>query len=208
MSVWVVVGGQFGSEGKGKVSALVTLQEQIDVCIRCGGPNSGHSIVTSGGKTIALRQLPTGYVREQARLLIPAGGLIDLDVLRTEIEELQVNPARIGIDRSAMIIEELDRNRERDIALSERLSSTLAGVGSAVARRALRSSDVQLAADAAVNHPWLLPLLTDVSVEANRAVNSGRKAPRAPDCPCITQADIRRQLRAIRTRPASSLRWD
>ena len=45
MSVWVVVGGQYGSEGKGKVSAYITVQENNDICLRCGGPNSGHSFV-------------------------------------------------------------------------------------------------------------------------------------------------------------------
>ena len=73
MSLWVVVGGQFGGEGKGKISAFITRHEDIDVCIRCGGPNSGHSFVTDSGDTVLLRQLPTGYIRPQTRLLIPAG---------------------------------------------------------------------------------------------------------------------------------------
>lgn len=60
MSLWVVVGGQFGGEGKGKVSAFITRQEEIDVCIRCGGPNSGHTFVAEDGSTVLLRQLPTG----------------------------------------------------------------------------------------------------------------------------------------------------
>ncbi len=45
MSLWVVVGGQYGGEGKGKISAFITQREEIDICIRCGGPNSGHSFV-------------------------------------------------------------------------------------------------------------------------------------------------------------------
>ena len=73
MSLWVVVGGQFGSEGKGKVAAFISRHENIDVCVRCGGPNSGHSFVDEHGKTIILRQLPTGYVNNRTRLLIPAG---------------------------------------------------------------------------------------------------------------------------------------
>ena len=73
MSVWVVVGGQFGSEGKGKISAIITLQEQIDLCIRCGGPNSGHSFQKQNGEMVLLRQLPTGFVRPETRLLIQPG---------------------------------------------------------------------------------------------------------------------------------------
>ena len=83
MSLWIVMGGQFGSEGKGKVSAHITLSEEIDICVRCGGPNSGHSFLTDSGSRLLLRQLPTGVVRPSTRLLIPAGALIDLAVLQT-----------------------------------------------------------------------------------------------------------------------------
>ena len=175
VSVWVVVGGQFGSEGKGKISAIITLQEKIDLCIRCGGPNSGHSFQGQNGEMVLLRQLPTGFVRPETRLLIPAGGLLDLDVLRYEIESLGLDADRVGIDRNAMVITSDDRDHERRLAMSERLSSTLCGVGSAVARRALRTGDVDLAASAATSYSWLRPLLTDVSAEANSAVDSGKK---------------------------------
>ena len=175
MSVWVVVGGQFGSEGKGKISAIITLQEQIDICIRCGGPNSGHSFEKESGEIVLVRQLPTGFVRPQTRLLIPAGGLIDPEVLRREIESLDLDFRRVGVDRNAMVITADDRERERQLGLSERLSSTLCGVGSAVARRALRAPDVQLAADVATSVEWLKPLITDVSAEANSAVDCGKK---------------------------------
>ena len=175
MSVWVVVGGQFGSEGKGKVSAIITLQEQIDLCIRCGGPNSGHSFQAQNGDLVLLRQLPTGFVRPQTRLLIPAGGLADLEVLRSEIEALGLDSGRVGVDRNAMVITAADREEERRLRLSERLSSTLCGVGSAVARRALRGADVHLAKDLAATEAWLRPFITDVSTEANSAVNSGKK---------------------------------
>ena len=175
MSVWVVVGGQFGSEGKGKISAIITLQEKIDLCIRCGGPNSGHSFQEPNGNMVLLRQLPTGFVRPESRLLIPAGGLVDLDVLRHEIESLELGADRVGIDRNAMVITSDDREHERRLAMSERLSSTLCGVGSAVARHALRTTDVNLAASAAVSHDWLRPFLTDVSGEANSAVDRGKK---------------------------------
>jgi adenylosuccinate synthase len=175
VSVWVVVGGQFGSEGKGKISAIITLQEKIDVCIRCGGPNSGHSFQKEDGSMVLLRQLPTGFVRPETRLLVPAGGLVDLDILRSEIEGLGLDAGRVGIDRKAMVITSEDREQERRLALQERLSSTLCGVGSAVARRALRTADVDLAKDAAAKVAWLRPLLTDVAFEANSAVDHGKK---------------------------------
>src|SRR5882672_1706549 len=113
MSLWVVVGGQYGSEGKGKVSAFITKQEDIDICVRCGGPNSGHSFVDEQGRTFILRQLPTGFVNGRTRLLIPAGGLIDPIVLKAEIESLNISGKRIGIDPNCFVITEEDRETER-----------------------------------------------------------------------------------------------
>ncbi len=177
MSLWVIVGGQFGSEGKGKVSAHITKREGIDICVRCGGPNSGHSFVDESGNQVVLRQLPTGFVNLKTRLLIPAGALIDPLVLRNEIDALQISPERIGIDPNSFIIEERDRQAERSLQLRERLSSTLCGVGSAVSRRALRGEDSLLARDAARTDPWLEPLISKegVSAEVNEALDRGKK---------------------------------
>jgi adenylosuccinate synthase len=175
MSLWVVVGGQYGSEGKGKTAAFLTLTEQFDICIRCGGPNSGHSFVADDGTTRLVRQLPTGFVSPRPRLLVPAGGLVSPLVLRAEIEMLGLSPSRVGIDRNAMIIDDSDRDTERSLGMRERLSSTLCGVGAAVARRAMRGSDVLLARDAIETHPWLEPFLTDVSAETNRALDQNLK---------------------------------
>lgn len=174
MSLWIVVGGQFGSEGKGKIAAHIVQQEGIDVCIRCGGPNSGHS-VTIDSRTVVLRQLPTGYINKKTRLLIPAGALIDLDVLRNEIETIDIDPSRVGVDRNTMVIDQRDKDYEARIGLQQRLSSTLCGVGSAVSRRALRGADVSLAHNAVGHAPWLKPLITDVAAETNYSLDSGRK---------------------------------
>lgn len=175
MSLWVVVGGQYGSEGKGKVSAFIAKQENIDFCVRCGGPNSGHSFVDESAKTIVLRQLPTGFVNARTRLLIPAGALIDPAVLRQEIDFLGLPRQRIGIDRKCFVIDEKDRENERTLGLRERLSSTLCGVGSAQSRRILRGEDSKLAKDVTGEHPWLREYLTDASDEVNSALDRDKK---------------------------------
>jgi adenylosuccinate synthase len=175
MSLWVVVGGQYGSEGKGKVSAFITKQEDIDICVRCGGPNSGHSFVDENGKTTVLRQLPTGFVSPRTRLLVPAGALIDPVVLWREIELLKLPAARIGIDRKAFVIEEKDRENEQSLGLRERLSSTLCGVGAAQSRRIMRGEDARLAKDVSSEHAWLTRYLTDVSDEVNTSLDRGKK---------------------------------
>jgi adenylosuccinate synthase len=175
MSLWVVVGGQFGSEGKGKVAAYLTLTEDINLCVRCGGPNSGHSFTGESGNEHLVRQIPTGFINKTTRLLIPAGGLIDLAVLKQEIDLLGLEPSRLGIDNNAMIIEEQDRTREKELRLQQRLSSTLCGVGSAVARRALREDTVRLAYQAGKECSWLKDYLTNVALECNQASDQGKK---------------------------------
>lgn len=174
MSLWVVVGGQFGSEGKGKIAAHIALHENVDICVRCGGPNSGHSL-QSDTHTVVLRQLPTGYLNPNSRLLIPAGALIDMAVLKQEIDALKIDPDRVGIDRNAMVIEERDRDTEQRLGLRERVSSTLSGVGAAIARRVLRQGDVLLAKDA-LRNSWLRRCLTNVSAELRDAIAAGKNA--------------------------------
>jgi adenylosuccinate synthase len=175
MSLWVVVGGQFGSEGKGKVSAFVTLKENIDICVRCGGPNSGHTFVDEDGETKLLRQLPTGYVNPGTRLLIPAGALIDPLVVKNEMESLGIHTSRVGMDEKCFVIRETDRETERTLGLRERLSSTLCGVGAAVSRRVLRGAHAKLARDVVGEYPWLEALLTNVSEEVNEAIDLDKK---------------------------------
>lgn len=172
MSLYVVVGGQYGSEGKGKIAALIAREHDIDLAIRCGGPNSGHSFVTADGATTLVRHLPTAYINAKTRLLLPAGAVIDLSILKHEIDSLGIPTSRVGVDRNAMIIEASDLTTEASVGLAERLSSTLCGVGSASARRIMRGADVRLASDAAVAEPWLKQLLTDVSDETNACLDA------------------------------------
>lgn len=155
------------------MSAHITLSQSIDVCVRCGGPNSGHSFVGNAGSRILLRQLPTGVVRASTRLLIPAGALVDLSVLRQEMDDFSLDSRRVGIDRNAMIIEPEDRDTERRLGMRERLSSTLSGVGAAVARRALRKQEVRLVRD--VEEVWLNELITDAADECNAALDHRKK---------------------------------
>lgn len=176
MSLWVVVGGQYGSEGKGKIAAYLTRRENIDICVRCGGPNSGHSFVDDQGNLQILRQLPTGFINPRTRLLIPAGALIDPEVLRNELRLIGNYEQRVGIDKNTFIIEARDWEYERSIGLKERLSSTLCGVGAAQSRRVLRGADAKLAKDVTGEYPWLRKLLTDVSQEVNEALDIGKKA--------------------------------
>ena len=146
MPVTVVVGGQYGSEGKGKVCAHLALIGEADYVVRCGGPNSGHTVDQSG-IVYELKQVPAGFVNPATRLLIAAGALINPKTLLQEIEQCGLDPSRLGIDGNAAIIEESDILAESSGDLRARLGSTSQGVGAAVARRVSRNPSVRLAKD-------------------------------------------------------------
>ena len=170
MPVIVVVGGQFGSEGKGKICAYLALTDDVDYMVRCGGTNSGHTVEWSGVR-YQLRQVPAGFVNPRTRLLIAAGALVDPEVFLREVELCGLGPDRIGIDRNAGVIESADRANEEELGLQGRLGSTGVGVGSAVARRVLRERDFRLAE----SHPDLKRfVVTSVSDELNAGVRSGQ----------------------------------
>jgi adenylosuccinate synthase len=163
LPVTVVVGGQYGSEGKGKlVSHLACVSSGEVATVRCGGSNAGHTAV-GNGKTYRLRQLPSGVVANECRLFLAPGMLLDLDVLWQEIWDTNVSAERLRVDRNAAVISAADRQEESRIQLGARLGSTLTGTGVATARKVLRDPDVKLASAV----PRLGPYLADVSYELN-----------------------------------------
>ncbi|MEM2077145.1 MAG: adenylosuccinate synthetase, partial [Sulfolobales archaeon] len=86
LSAIVVVGGFFGDEGKGKVVAYLAIKRRIQLAVRCGAINAGHTVVYRG-RTWKLRSVPSAFIYPGAQLGIAAGSLIRLDVLFKEIEE-------------------------------------------------------------------------------------------------------------------------
>jgi adenylosuccinate synthase len=165
MPVTVVVGGQYGSEGKGKICAHLAITNNVDYMVRCGGPNSGHTVYVAGQR-YQLQQVPSGFVNPHTRLLIAAGGLVDPHVFLREVEACGLDPDRIGIDKNAGVIEASDVDNEKTLGLNGRLGSTGVGVGSAVSRRVLRDPNFRLAQD----HRDLKPFVTSVSDELASAV--------------------------------------
>jgi len=170
MPIVVVVGGQFGGEGKGKVTAHLCREHGFDVAVRCGGPNSGHT-VTINGKQVVLRQIPAGVVNPYTKLFLAAGCLIDLDVLLKEIDSFNLTPDRLKIDRNAVIIDSKYKEEEEKVGLKDKIGSTCSGTGIAVAKRALRVNGVKLAKDV----PELKPYLADISRETIKAHLNGKK---------------------------------
>lgn len=145
MPVTVVVGGQFGSEGKGKVAYEIARRTNAAAAIRVGGPNSGHTVVGPGGKKVIFRQLPTAALLPDVICVLSAGSYIDKEVLFHEARIAEVSRDRLLIDPNAVVISDLERDEEEARLLGQRIGSTLTGTGAAVSRRVNRLGDVCLA---------------------------------------------------------------
>lgn len=153
MTGTVIVGGQFGSEGKGKVAGY--LSSEFTFAARTGGPNSGHTVEFKG-RIYQLQSIPSAFVNPTCHLGIGAGGIIDPQILLAEIEQCEVAPSRLLIDPQAVIVNRAYRRQEDGIVAA--LASTGQGVGIAVAEK-VRRLDVTLARDV----PKLQPYIGDVA---------------------------------------------
>ena len=126
----VIIGGGYGSEGKGQIAAY--LSTEYDFLVRVGGPNAGHSVYEEPSPYI-FHHLPSGSRVSKAQLIIGPGAVLYVPELQREIAECRIEQSRLTIDPQAMIISEADRRRER--RLQESIGSTGRGVGFATARR-------------------------------------------------------------------------
>ncbi len=153
MATVVVVGSQWGDEGKGKI--VDWLSERADVVVRFqGGHNAGHTLVV-GGTTFKLSLLPSGVVRPGKLALIGNGVVLDPHALIAEIDKLaaqgvSVTPENLRVADNATLIlsphRELDVMREAAAASGGRIGTTGRGIGPAyedkVGRRAIRLVDL------------------------------------------------------------------
>lgn len=150
----VIVGGQYGSEGKGQIAAHIS--KEYDLLVRVGGPNAGHTVFAKP-KKIILFHLPSGTISSGTPLLLGPGSVIDENKLLKEISEHKVDVDRLKIDRQAIIINEEDKKNESD--LGDDIASTKKGVGMATARKiTLRGKDDVILAKHCVS---LKPFLCD-----------------------------------------------
>lgn len=131
----VIVGGQYGSEGKGNISSHICKEYQY--LVRVGGPNAGHKIKNSLQETFTFRQMPSGAeVNDKAILVIGPGATIDVDVLLEEVMTHEVGYDRLRIDPFAVVIDQKDKDFEREY-LRNKIASTGSGSGHAAAMRIL-----------------------------------------------------------------------
>lgn len=132
----VVVGTQWGDEGKGKIVDLLT--RYADYIVRFqGGNNAGHTLVVEG-KQFIFHLIPSGILYEDKKCMIGNGVVIDPEVLLGEMQELQENglpvtPERLMISENAHLImpyhKALDLNQEAALKGSKKIGTTGRGIG-------------------------------------------------------------------------------
>jgi adenylosuccinate synthase len=146
----VIVGAQWGDEGKGKI--VDALSADADVVARYqGGPNAGHSVIREG-RTVVLHLVPSGVMHPDRRCLIGNGVVVDLPTLRGEVDGLEAMGLtvreRLGLSPSAHLILPYHRVAE---AAAERgpgaIGTTGRGIGFAyrdkAGRTGLRVADLE-----------------------------------------------------------------
>jgi adenylosuccinate synthase len=151
MAVRVLVGAQWGDEGKGKIVDYLGRDARI-IARYAGGPNAGHTVVIRGEKTV-LHHIPSGILNEQPLCLLGNGVVIDPEILLDEIRKLETagvsTRGRILIDPRAHVIlsthRRLDRVSEKARGAAA-IGTTGKGIGPAygdkVLRRGVRVGDL------------------------------------------------------------------
>ncbi len=137
----VIVGAQWGDEGKGKIVDLLAQQCDV-VCRYQGGPNAGHTIVV-GDETFKIRQTPSGVISGKTSV-IGAGCVVDPQVLLDELDELRargIDPSVVVVSGNAHLIMPwhvaIDQASERRLG-SLQIGTTRRGIGPAYADKASR----------------------------------------------------------------------
>lgn len=210
MKLHVVVGGQYGSEGKGAVTAELVRQLRPSLCVRVAGPNAGHTAYDDQGRQWKLRSVPVGAAIDPGCVgILAAGSEIEWDVLRDEwtaiLDANQGGGRRmLLVDAEATLLETHHQGREATEGLVERTGSTGKGIGAARSERIMRQARRWGDAPEIVEQALQIGILTkgrtdrdirramhqglDVVIEGTQGYGLGLHAGHYPQC---TSSDAR-----------------
>jgi len=167
----VVVGGQYGSEGKGHICQY--LAPEYHVLVRVGGPNAGHTVYEEP-EPYKFHMLPSGTrANENAKLIIGAGAVLNVKALRREIFDCAVPEDRLVIDPQAMVIIPSDIKAEKKG--KDAIGSTGQGVGSATARKIMVRFDDPKRHTLADKEDLLTPFIAPAHEALEQAYKSGKR---------------------------------
>ena len=197
MPVTVIVGGQYGSEGKGKVAHWLAREKSASVAVRTGGPNAGHTVEDVPDHPVVLRQLPTAAFLPNVMCVLGPGSYIDPDLLLDEVSRTGLSADRLLIDPNATVITKDDKTRERKSTLRASIGSTQSGTGATVIKRIERKVSTELAKnDVRLSHftAPVAPFLRSQLLLGRRIVLEGTQGfglslLHAPTYPYVTSRD-------------------
>ncbi len=141
----VLIGAQWGDEGKGKI--IDVLSENVGWIVRFqGGNNAGHTVEV-GGEKYVLHLMPSGILRPGKKCVIGNGVVVDVMALADEIEQLEARGVEVRgrlfvSDRAHLVLpyhRRIDEARERNRSQAERIGTTKRGIGPAYADKASRT---------------------------------------------------------------------
>jgi len=140
----LVLGGQYGSEGKGSVIQWLAKKEGYDLVIRTGGSQAGHTMLF-GGVNYKMRMLPCAW-HTDSKLALSRQAVVDKDVVMSELKMVAealgkpITEIPLYISPSATLLEHTDSQEEKEAGLEKRIGSTTKGVGRARSRRIMRTA--------------------------------------------------------------------
>ena len=169
MPVSIVVGGQFGSEGKGKVAHYFAKQLKARIAVRVGGSNSGHTVYNDNGNKYIFKMLPTPSILEGVECVLPSGSYIDVEILLNEMKSSGLTTSRLKVDPYAFIITDELKQLEVESGRRNAIGSTNSGTGAAVTSRVSREGLVKLAKD----EPKLKEFITCTKSYLRKSLDSG-----------------------------------
>jgi len=167
-NVDVIIGGQFGSEGKGQIAAF--LAPEYDCLVRVGGPNAGHKVFAEPPHVFHI--IPSGAVKAfESMLIIGPGAVISESVILDEVRKYRIDSSRLLVDENATIISDADIAQENEF---NKIGSTCQGVGAATARNILDRLRNESGLKAKQSHA-LKPYIGSAHESMERLHSSGKK---------------------------------
>lgn len=163
----IVCGGQAGDEGKGKISAYLSYKGHYNYCVRVGGPNAGHTVVKDG-VSYTLKNIPSGFLNPQTKLVLGAGAYTKTQWLLDEVQKTGTRD-RLIIDPYAVLITDEQTAAERGAShFMNHIGSVGTGLGQAVKER-IERREIKFAKD----EPLLKEFIQDVPALLSRCLDQG-----------------------------------
>lgn len=135
----MIVDASFGSTGKGLIAARIASDNEIHIAGTTTSPNAGHTFYIDNKKYVTHLIPVAGIIHDRSAIVFSSESVIDPDLLEKEMNEFNIDESRVFIHPRSPIITQEDKDIENTPGGVERIASTQSGVGSARARKVMRT---------------------------------------------------------------------